>query len=53
VGKQSTATSVVGEAEKGVRIRSPGKPKYNVLKAYRPIALLNTMVKVLTAVIAK
>jgi ribonuclease HI len=36
-----------------VVLRKPGKPKYNVPKAYRPIALLNTMVKVLTAVLAE
>jgi len=29
-----------------------GKPRYNMPKAYRPIALLNTMWKVLTAIIA-
>jgi hypothetical protein len=34
-------------------LRKPGKPKYNIPKAYRPIALLNTMVKVLTAVLAE
>ena len=31
----------------------PGKPKYNVPKAYRPIALLNTLAKLLSAVIAE
>lgn len=36
-----------------VVLRKPGKPKYNVLKAYRLIALLNTMVKVLTAILAE
>ena len=30
----------------------PSKPRYNVPKAYHPIALLNTMWKVLTAVVA-
>ena len=30
----------------------PGKPRYDTLKAYRPIALLNTMWKVLAAIIA-
>ena len=30
----------------------PGKPRYDTLKAYRPIALLNTMSKVLTALVA-
>ena len=34
-------------------LRKPGKPKYNVPKAYRPIALINTLVKVLTAVLAE
>ena len=36
-----------------VVLRKPGKPKYNVPKAYRPIALLNTQVKVLTAIMAE
>ena len=35
-----------------VVLRKPGKPRYDVPKAYRPIALLNTMAKVLTAIIA-
>ena len=35
-----------------VVLRKPGKPRYDVPKAYRPIALLNTMWKVLAAVIA-
>ena len=35
-----------------VVICKPGKPRYNIPKAYRPIALLNTMWKVLTAIIA-
>jgi len=34
-------------------LRKPGKPRYNIPKAYRPIALLNTMWKVLMAVIAE
>jgi len=33
-------------------LRKPGKPDYEVTNAYRPIALLNTMAKVLTAIIA-
>jgi ribonuclease HI/exonuclease III len=33
-------------------LRKPGKPRYDLPKAYRPIALLNTMWKVLTAIIA-
>ena len=36
-----------------VVLRKPGKPRYDVPKAYRPIALLNTMWKVLTAIIAE
>ena len=35
-----------------VVLRKPGKPRYDVPKAYRPIALLNTMWKVLMAIIA-
>ena len=35
-----------------VVLRKLGKPKYDVPKAYRPIALLNTMWKVLTAIVA-
>jgi len=33
-------------------LRKPGKPRYDTPKAYRPIALLNTMWKVITAIIA-
>jgi hypothetical protein len=36
-----------------VVLRKPSKPKYNVPKAYRPIALLNTLSKVLTALMAE
>jgi ribonuclease HI len=36
-----------------VVLRKPGKPRYDVPKAYRPIALLNTMWKVLTAIVAE
>ena len=36
-----------------VVLRKPGKPRYNIPKAYRPIALLNTMGKVLTSIIAE
>lgn len=36
-----------------VVLRKPGKPKYNTPKAYRPIALINTLIKVLTAVLAE
>ena len=35
-----------------VILRKPGKPDYSVPKAYRPIALLNTTAKLLTAIIA-
>ena len=36
-----------------VVLRKPGKPRYDMPKAYRPIALLNTLGKLLTAVIAE
>jgi len=36
-----------------VVLRKPGKPRYDAPKAYRPIALLNTLWKVLMAVIAE
>ena len=36
-----------------VVLRKPGKTRYDIPKAYRPIALLNTMGKVLTAIIAE
>jgi hypothetical protein len=36
-----------------VVLHKPGKPRYNVPKAYRPIALLNTLAKVLTSIIAE
>jgi len=36
-----------------VVLRKPGKPSYEVPKAYRPIALLCTMAKVLTAIVAE
>ena len=35
-----------------VVLHKPGKPHYDVPKAYRPIALLNTMWKVLTTIVA-
>jgi hypothetical protein len=35
-----------------VVLRKPGKPNYTIPKAYRPIALLNTTCKLLTAVVA-
>jgi hypothetical protein len=35
-----------------VVLRKPGKPRYDVPKAYRPIALLNMMWKALTAIVA-
>ena len=34
-------------------LRKPGKPRYDTPKAYRPIALLNTLAKVLTSIIAE
>ena len=34
-------------------LRKPGKPRYDSPKAYRPIALLNTLGKVLTAIAAE
>ncbi|OJA18739.1 hypothetical protein AZE42_12536 [Rhizopogon vesiculosus] len=36
-----------------VVLRKPGKPNYTVPKAYRPIALLNTTGKLLTAIVAE
>jgi hypothetical protein len=36
-----------------VVLRKPGKPNYEVPKAYRPIALLCTIPKVLTAIVAE
>ena len=35
-----------------VILRKPGKPDYSIPKAYRPIVLLNTTAKLLTAIIA-
>jgi len=35
-----------------VVLRKPGKPRYNTPKAYQPIALLNMLWKVLTAIVA-
>jgi hypothetical protein len=35
-----------------VVLRKPGKPRYDIPKAYRPIALLNTMWKVLAGMVA-
>jgi len=35
-----------------VVLRKPGKPRYDTPKAYRPIALLNTMWEVITVIIA-
>ena len=34
-------------------LRKPGKPNYSIPKAYRPIALLNTTGKLLTAIVAE
>jgi ribonuclease HI len=36
-----------------VVLRKPGKPDYTIPKAYRPISLLNTLGKLLEAVVAK
>ena len=36
-----------------VVLRKPGKPRYDTPKAYRPIALLNTLGKLMTAVVAE
>ena len=36
-----------------VVLRKPGKPSYDVPKAYRPIALLSCMAKVLTSIVAE
>ncbi|KAF8152317.1 hypothetical protein B0H34DRAFT_632568, partial [Crassisporium funariophilum] len=36
-----------------VVLRKPGKPKYDAPKAYRPIALLCTTAKLLTAIVAE
>jgi ribonuclease HI len=36
-----------------VVLRKPGKPSYEVPKAHRPIALISTMAKVLTAIVAE
>ena len=40
------------KASTTVVLRKPGKPRYNVPKAYRPIALLNMMWKTLTVIVA-
>ena len=36
-----------------VVLRKPGKPSYEIPKAYHPIALLSTLAKLLTAIIAE
>ena len=36
-----------------VVLRKPGKPSYEVPKAYRPIALISTIAKVLTSIVAE
>ena len=36
-----------------VVLRKPGKPSYDVPKAYRPVVLLSTLAKVLTAIVAE
>ena len=32
-------------------LRKPGKPRYDIPKAYRPIALMNTMAKLLSTMV--
>ena len=34
-------------------LRKPGKPRYDVPKAHRPIALMNTLRKLLSALVAE
>ena len=34
-------------------LRKPGKPRYDIPKAYRPIALLNSIAKLATSVVAE
>jgi hypothetical protein len=34
-------------------LRKPGKPRYDLLKAYHPIALLNTIAKLLSSIVAE
>jgi hypothetical protein len=34
-------------------LRKPGKPNYKIPKAYRPIALISTTAKILTAIVAE
>ena len=34
-------------------LRKPGKPRYDIPKAYRPVALVNTMAKLLSSIIAE
>ena len=36
-----------------VVLRKPGKPNYELPKAHRPIALISTMAKILTAIVAE
>jgi len=36
-----------------IMLCKPGKPRYNIPKAYRPIALMNTMGKLLSAMVAE
>ena len=43
--REFTGTTVV--------LRKPGKPSYEVLKAYRPIALISMMAKVLTLIVTE
>jgi len=34
-------------------LRKPGKPRYDIPKAYHPIALLNTMAKLLMSIVVE
>src|SRR6266481_9276318 len=34
-------------------LRKPGKPRYDIPKAYRPISLLNTIAKLATSIVAE
>jgi hypothetical protein len=34
-------------------LRKPGKPAYDIAKAHRPVVLLNTIAKILTALVAE
>ena len=34
-------------------LRKPGKPRYNIPKAYQPVVLVNTIAKLLSSIVAK